>query len=170
MQATPQGGCLAADMRGLGGAYKGHSLAWQGRTQARPGGAAHEPGPDRPPTGGVVDEQARSAGRPAGQHHSVAVEVELVAGRPADPVQQFVASQARVTDQLIEVLHEERPVEHGQARQLDWAVTQRAGLGELSTVERRVGGCVAYDKLQTLLLVADEFRARPLLAAHLGAR
>ena len=60
---------------------------WRGRVGRRPvpGSAAREPGRDRPPAGGVVDEQARPAGGPAGQHHSVAVQVELVAGRSARP-------------------------------------------------------------------------------------
>jgi len=47
---------------------------------------------------------------------------------------------------------------------LDRTVTERAGLGELSPVERRVGGGVAYDDLQALVLVAYEFCARPVLA------
>ena len=67
------------------------------------------------------------------------------------------------------MLHQERLVEHGQARQLDRAITERAGLGKLSPVERRVGSGVAYDDLQTLLLVAYEFCARPVLAAQLSA-
>ena len=147
VHADPYRGCLAADVGGAGGADEGHSLAWQGGSQAVPGSATQEPGRDRSPAGGVVDEQARPAGGPAGQHHSVAVQVELVAGRPPDPVQQLVTSQARVADQFVKVLHQERPVEHGQARQLNWSVTERAGLGEVSTVERRVGGGVAYDEL-----------------------
>ena len=117
-------------------------------------GAAHEPGRDRPPAGGVVDEQARPARGSAGQHHPVAVQVELVPGHLADPVQQLVAAQARVADQLVEVLHQQGLVEHGQVRQVDRAVAERAGLGELPSVERRVGGGVADDGLQALLLVA----------------
>ena len=128
-----------------------------------------EPGHDRPPAGGVVDEQAWSAGGSAGQHHPVAVQVELVPGHLPDPVQQLVAAQARVADQLVEVLHKQGPAEYGQARQVDRAVAERAGFGELSSVERRVGGGVAYDDLKTLLLVAYEFCARPVLAAQLSA-
>jgi hypothetical protein len=52
------------------------------------------------------------------------------------------------------VRHQKRLVQHGQARQLDWAVSESACLGEVSTVERRVGGGVADDDLWTLLLVA----------------
>ena len=98
-----------------GSAAPTKAIRWRGRVGRRPAQVVprRSPDDDRSPAGGVVDEQARSAGGPAGQHHSVAVQVELVAGDPPDPVQQFVASQARVTDELIEVLHEERFVEHG---------------------------------------------------------
>ena len=90
---------------------------WRGRLGRRPAQleAAQELGADRPPAGGVVDEQARAARGSAGQHHPVAVQVQLVTGQPADPVQQLVTAQAWVTDQLVEVLHEQGLVEHGQA-------------------------------------------------------
>ena len=98
-----------------GSAAPTKAMRWRGRVgpQAFPGRAAQQPGQDRPPAGGVVDVQARSAGGSAGQHHSVAVQVELVAGDSPDPVQQFVASQSGVAHQLVEVLHQERLVEHG---------------------------------------------------------
>ena len=66
------------------------------------------------------------------------------------------------------MLHEQRLVEHGEARQLDWLLAEGAGLGEPAAVERRVGGGVADHGLQALLLVGGELGAWPLLAADLG--
>jgi hypothetical protein len=89
------------------------------------------------------------------------VQVQLVTGQLADPVEQLVAAQARVTDELVEVLHEQGPVEHGEALELDRAVAEGAGLGLPPTVERRVGGGMADDGLQALLLVLGELGAAP---------
>ena len=116
-------------------------------------------GADRPPPGGVVDEQARAAGGAAGEHHPVAIQIKLVTGHLGDPVQQLVAAQARVADQVVEVLHEQRSVKHGQALELDRAVAQGAGLGQLPLVERRVDGGVTDDGVQPLLLVVGELGA-----------
>ena len=170
MQADGQGGgALAADVGGGGAAEHGHPLAGQAGPQPRPAGAAQELGADRPPAGGVVDEQARAARGSAGQHDPVAVQVQLVTGQPACPVQQLVTAQARVTDQLVEVLHEQGLVEHGEALELDRAVAEGAGLGQPPTVERRVGGGVADDGLQALLLMVGQLGPWPLLTAGLGS-
>jgi hypothetical protein len=126
-------------------------------------------GAGRSPAGGVVDEQARAARGSAGHHHPVAVQVQLVTGQLADPVQQLVPAQSWVTDQLVEVFHEQGLVDHGEALKLDRAVAESAGLGEPAAVVRRVGGGVADDGLQALLLVLAELGPWPVLAAGLGS-
>ena len=135
-----------------------------------PVSAAHEPGRDRPPAAGVVDEQAWPARGSAGQQHPVAVQVELVPGHLADPVQQLVAVQARVADQLVEVLHQQGPGEYRQVRQVEGLVAERAGFGEPPPVERRVGGGVADDGLQAPLLVLSKLGTWLLLPADLRPR
>ena len=156
-------------MGGAGAADERDPLAWQGGSQPGPGGGAQELAADGSPAGGVVDEQARAAGGSAGQHHPVAVEVELVAGHPRGPVQQLVAAQPRVADQLVEVLHQVGLVQHGQTRELDGFVADRTGVGEAPTVERGVGGGVPDHGVQALLLVLSELRGGPVLAAGLGS-
>jgi hypothetical protein len=148
VQADRHGGRpLTGEVGGGGAAEPGHPLAGQAGPQTRPAGAAHELGADRPPAGGIIDEQARAARGSAGQQHPVAAQVQLVSGHLADPVQELVAAQPRVTDQLVEVLHEQGLVEHGQAPKLHRALAERAGLGEPPAVEGRVGGGVADDGL-----------------------
>jgi hypothetical protein len=132
MQADAHGGgALAAEMGGAGAAEQGQPLAGHAGPQPRPGEGTQELGADRPPAGGVVDEQARATRGPAGrQHYPVAVQIQLVTGQLSDPVEQLVTAQARVADQLVEVFHEQGLVQHREALKLDRAVAEGAGLGE----------------------------------------
>src|SRR4029453_10070435 len=66
------------------------------------------------------------------------------------------------------MLHEQGLVEHGEALELDWAVAEGAGLGQPPPVVRRVGGGVANDGLQALLLIVGELGPWPLLPAGLA--
>jgi hypothetical protein len=106
--------------------------------------------------------------RTAGHHRPVAVQIQLVTGHLSDPVEQLVPAQAGVTDQLVEVLHEQGLVQHRQALELDRAVAEGAGLVEPAAVVRRVGGSMPNHGLQALLLVLAELGPWPLLAAGLG--
>jgi hypothetical protein len=76
--------------------------------------------------------------------------------------------QPGVTDEFVEVLHEQDLVEYGQSLQLDRFLARGAGLGEPPAVERRVRSGVARHGLQALLLVGGQLGAGSLLAADLG--
>ena len=135
---------------------------------ARPGSAAQGAPVAIDRQRGVVDEQARPAGGPARQHHSVAVEVELSRVIPdqSRTLRRDVGEGHRRAHRR---RHEERFSSTGRRVRWTGALSRSACLGEVSTIERRVGAAWRTTT-SDVLMVAGEFRPRPLLAARPGAR
>jgi hypothetical protein len=94
----------------------------------------------------------------AGGHGPVLAEVERIVVEPVEVLEQRVAAQAAIGDQIVEARHHRRLVERREGAQLD-----RPGR-EALTVVRRVLARVVHERLELLALVGLQALARPALA------